>query len=67
MNLTEEKLTQIIAVLLQKLGGEATISQREFDMMEGFPIMGSHPTPDKLKLRLQEECCEYDVMVIEED
>ena len=38
-----EKLSnaiQLLAVLIEKLGGEVVVSRRDFDMMEDVPVVG---------------------------
>ena len=50
-----ESLLQILAVLLDKLGGEVVISRREFEMLEGVPVVGRHISPEYVVFRLAEE------------
>jgi hypothetical protein len=57
--LREEQLLRLVAVFVQRFGGEVTLSEREFEMMEGADIFASHPAPGILRLRLYDEC--YDM------
>ena len=58
--LREEQLLRLVAIFVQRFGGEVLISEREFEMMEGAVVFGSHPAPGQLRLRLYEDEC-YDM------
>jgi hypothetical protein len=49
---------QLLAVFVNRLGGEAVISQKEYDLMEGEVLLAKHLTPEHLLLRLPECDCE---------
>lgn len=51
----EEKLLQLLAVFVRRFGGEVVITQREFDMVEGLPLLANQATSEHLKMRLVEE------------
>ena len=50
-----ETLLQLLAVLLDKLGGEVIISRRDFEIVEGLPVVGRHISKDYVVLRIAEE------------
>lgn len=52
---SEEKLMQLLAVFIRRFGGEVLITQREFDMVEGLPLLANYTTPEHLRVRLVEE------------
>lgn len=56
-----ESLLQIVAVLLDKMGGEVIISRRDFEMLEGVPVVGRYISKDYVVFRLAEEDEESDV------
>jgi hypothetical protein len=60
-----ESLLQIVAVLLDKMGGEVIISRRDFEMLEGVPVVGHHISKDYVVFRLAEEDEESDVEIID--
>lgn len=60
-----ESLLQIVAVLLDKMGGEVIISRRDFEMLEGVPVVGRHISKDYVVFRLAEEDEESDVEIID--
>jgi len=60
-----ESLLQIIAVLLDKMGGEIVISRREFEMLEGVPVVGRYISKDYVVFRLAAEDEETDVEIID--
>jgi hypothetical protein len=49
---------QLLAVFVNRLGGEVVISQKEYEMMEGVQLLAKHLTPEHLLLRLPECDCE---------
>lgn len=50
-----ETMVQIMAVLLDKLGGEVVISRRDFEMYEDVPVVGHRISPDYVVFRLGDE------------
>jgi hypothetical protein len=60
-----ESLLQIVAVLLDKMGGEVIISRRDFEMLEGVPVIGRYISKDYVVFRLAEEDEESDVEIID--
>lgn len=50
-----ESLLQLLAVLLDKLGGEIVISRRDFEMVEGLPVVGRYISKDYVLFRLVED------------
>lgn len=50
-----EALLQIIAVLLDRLGGEAVINYKEYVMYEGIPVVQRSLTNGYIVLRLGDE------------
>jgi hypothetical protein len=58
-------LLQIIAALLDKLGGEVVISRRDFEAVEDVPIVGRHLTKDYLAIRLADIGEETDISEID--
>jgi hypothetical protein len=53
--LREEQLLRLVAIFVQRFGGEVVISQNEFEMLEGVGVFGAQITPEHLRLRLYEE------------
>jgi hypothetical protein len=47
-----DTLVQILAVLIDRLGGEVVVSKREFDMYEDVPVLGKNISSDYTVLRL---------------
>ncbi len=47
---------QLLAVLLNRSGGETVISQEEFDSFEGVEVRARHISNQHLELKLEEEC-----------
>lgn len=56
-----DTLLQIIACLLDRLGGEVVISRQDFEMYEDAPVVGRHLTRDYVVFRLAYEDEEGDV------
>jgi len=54
-DMKEEKLLQLLAVFVRRFGGEVVVTQREFDMVEGLPLLGNYISKEHLRLRLVEE------------
>lgn len=50
-----DTLLQILACLLDRLGGEAVISRAEFEMYEGVPVVGRNISKDYVVFRLADE------------
>jgi hypothetical protein len=61
--LREEQLLRLLAVFVQRFGGEVVITQREFEMLEGVAVFAAQVTPEHLRLRLYDEA--YDEGVLE--
>lgn len=55
----EEQLLRLVAVFIQRFGGEVVITQNEFEMLEGVGVFAAQITPEHLRLRLYDEV--YDV------
>lgn len=51
----EDVLLQLLAVFVNRFGGEVMISAREFGAVEGCLLLAKHVTPEHLRLRLGEE------------
>jgi hypothetical protein len=47
-----DQLLQLLAVLVERLGGEVVISRKEFTMLEGVLVLGRHLSPEYVALRL---------------
>ena len=47
-----DTLVQILAVLIDRLGGEVVVSRREFDMYGGVSVLGRNLSSDHMLLRL---------------
>lgn len=45
-------LVQILAVLIDRLGGEVVVSKKEFDTYEGIDVVGRNLSSDHMLLRL---------------
>ena len=56
-----EMALQLLAVLLNRAGGETVISQEEFDSFEGVQVQARHLGRDHLKIQLEEECDGCDI------
>jgi hypothetical protein len=54
VELREEQLLQLLAVFIRRFGGEVHITEREFAMVEGIPVIAQQVTPEDLRLRLDE-------------
>ena len=50
-----ENLIQIVAVLLDRVGGEIVISRKDFEMYEGVPVVGRQIGKGYIMLRLADE------------
>jgi hypothetical protein len=55
------QLTQLLAVFVRRFGGEVTISEREFSMVEDMPVMASKLPTGALRLRLYEMVADVEV------
>jgi hypothetical protein len=62
-----ESLLQLLAVLLDKLGGEVVISRRDIEMLEGVQVVGHAISKDYVVFRLAEEDEGEDTEVIDLD
>jgi hypothetical protein len=60
--LREDMLLRLLAVFVQRFGGEVVIAKNEFDMLEGVEVFANQTTPEHLRLRLY-----YDLGVDMED
>jgi hypothetical protein len=56
-----ETLLQILACLLDRLGGEVVISRADFEAYQDAPVVGRHLTRDYVVIRLAYEDEEGDV------
>ena len=50
-----DTLLQILAVLIDRVGGEVVISRAEFEAFEGVPVVGRSIARDYVRFRLAEE------------
>ncbi len=50
-----ESLLTLLAILLDRVGGELVISRRDFEMFDGVPVVGRYISKDYVMLRLAEE------------
>jgi hypothetical protein len=57
-----ETLLQIVAVLIDRLGGEVFISRGEFEMMEDVPVMGHSISDDYAVFRLGDIDIEIEIL-----
>ena len=59
-----ETLLQILAVLLDKLGGEIVIGRKEFEQFAGAPVVGRYISKDYVMFRLayEDEAAYIDAM-----
>lgn len=48
-------LLQVVACLIDRLGGEVVISQKEYSMYEDVPVVGRNLTSGYVALRLGDE------------
>ncbi len=58
--LREEQLLRLLAVFVQRFGGEVVITQNEFEMLEGVEVFAAQITPEHLRLRLYDEVMELE-------
>jgi hypothetical protein len=56
--LREEQLLRLLAVFIQRFGGEVFISRDEFEMLEGVEVFAQQITPEDLRLRLYDDWVE---------
>jgi hypothetical protein len=47
-----DTLLQLLAIFINRSGGEVIITRQEFDMVEGVEVFGRSLTPDILRLRV---------------
>ena len=50
-----ETLLQLLAVFIRRFGGEVVLTQREYAMVEGLPVLVRQVTPERIRLRLVED------------
>ena len=50
-----ESLLQLLACLLDQVGGEVVINRRDFTMYEGVQVVGRYISKDYVLLRIAEE------------
>lgn len=50
-----DKLLQIVALMIDRFGGEVIFSRAEFEQFEGVPVLMRNLTPDYVRLRLAVE------------
>ncbi len=50
-----DALLQMVACLIDRLGGEVVISQKEYSMYEGVPVVGRNLTSGYVAFRLGDE------------
>lgn len=60
-----DTLLQLLAVLLDRVGGEIVISRKEFEMFEGTAVVGRYIAKDYVAFRLAEEEAFEDIEVID--
>lgn len=49
------QLLQLLALLIERLGGEVVVSHQEFSMFEDVPVVGRKLSPNYVVLRLGDE------------
>jgi hypothetical protein len=53
--LREEQLLRLVAIFVQRFGGEVVVTKNEFEMLEGVAVFAQQVTPEHLRLRLYDE------------